>query len=95
MVIDIIRKRFTWNVMKVNFKTKEAYSLYFQFSATDPWWIPRYEPHFGEMDISLYGWLFFYFGRLTEGILYKTNDSDAKNYRQKRTKILFIHNKRP
>lgn len=78
MLLDVVRTRFTWNFMIANFKTKEAYSLYIQFSLTDPWWLPRYEPHLGEIDISLYGWLFFYFGRRTEGILYETTDENAK-----------------
>lgn len=78
MIINIVRKRFTWNIMKINFKTKEAYSIYFQFSLKDPWIFPKHEPHFGKTDISLYGWLFFYFGRQTEGILYETTDKNAK-----------------
>ena len=78
MLLDVKRKRFTWNFMIANFKTKEVYSFYIQFSLTDPWWLPRYEPHFGKTDIPLYGWLFFYFGRRTEGILYETTEEDAK-----------------
>lgn len=78
MLIDIVRKRFTWNFMNANFKTKEVYSIYIQFSITDPWWLPKYEPHFGKEDIPLYGWLFFYFGRRTEGVLYETDNNDAK-----------------
>lgn len=64
--------------MMCNFKTKEAYSIYIQFSLTDPWWLPRYKPHYSKINIPLCGWLFFYFGRQTEGILYETEESDAK-----------------
>lgn len=64
--------------MIADFKTKEVYSFYIQLSLKDPWWLPRYEPHFGKSDVPLYGWLFFYFGRYTEGILYKTTEKDAK-----------------
>ena len=78
MIRKIIRERFTFNIMKVNFKTKEVYSVYLQFSLKDPWLFPKYEPHFGTADIPLYGWLFFYFGRYTDGILYETSDEDAE-----------------
>lgn len=78
MFLHIDRKRFTWNFMMCNFRTKEAYSIYIQFSLTDPWWLPRYDPHYSKIDIPLYGWLFFYFGRRTEGILYETEEPDAK-----------------
>jgi hypothetical protein len=62
----------------VNFKTKEAYSIYFQFSLKDPWLLPKCDKHFGKGDYPLYGWLFFYFGRETEGIIYETSDVDTK-----------------
>lgn len=61
-----------------NFKPKEAYSIYFQFSLVDPRWFPKYDPHFGKADIPLYGWLFFYFGRQTQGIIYETDSATAK-----------------
>lgn len=78
MILHIDRRRFTWNIMHVNFKTKEAYSIYFQFSLKDPWWYPKYDKHFGKGDYPLYGWLFFYFGRTTEGIIYETKDTNTK-----------------
>lgn len=78
MIIEVQRDGFTWNFMNVNFRTKEAYSIYIQFSLQEPWLFPKYDPHFSNLDIPLYGWLFFYFGRQTEGILYKTEDEDAK-----------------
>jgi hypothetical protein len=62
----------------INFKTQEVYYLYFQLSLKNPWWLPKYEPNFSSANIPLYGWLFFYFGRVTKGIVCPTDDVDAK-----------------
>lgn len=43
-------------------KKGKVHQFYMQFSLQNPWWLPRYERHYGEMNIPLYGWLFFYFG---------------------------------
>ena len=63
------RKRFTFLVSMADFSSQECYEIYFQFSLTDPWWLPKYEPEFGKSKIPLYGWLFFYFGRRSIGVL--------------------------
>lgn len=63
------RKRFTFLVSIADFSSQECYEIYFQFSLTDPWWLPKYEPEFGKSKIPLYGWLFFYFGRRSIGVL--------------------------
>lgn len=69
-ILGVMRKHTTVMVTVVNFKTGEMFSLYFQFSLKHPWWIPRYDPHYGEnLDIPLWGWLCFYFGRETNGFL--------------------------
>ncbi len=77
MILEIKRSRGTIWFVLASFKTKEVYSLYFQFSLQDPWWIPSHK-HIGE--IPLWGWLFFYFGRLTEGVLEEIDagESDDK-----------------
>jgi len=43
-----------------------------------PWWLPKYDPNFTSKNIPLYGWLFFYFGRLTEGLIFPTDEVDCK-----------------
>lgn len=78
MILKINRSRFTWQIIKVNFKTKEAYTWYIQLSCKSPWLIPRVDRHFSNLDIPLYGWLFLYFGRVTEGVIYETQENDAK-----------------
>lgn len=84
-IMPVLRKNGTFKISYVNFKTMEARALYLQFTLKDPWWIPRYEKHFGKADIPLAGWLFFYFGVLTEGIVYpgdeKANIIDANGNR--------------
>lgn len=67
----IFKKRIgtTFILVIVNFSTQECYEIYLNFSLTDPWWFPRYDPEFGKYKIPLYGWLFFYFGRKTEGVV--------------------------
>lgn len=74
-VVNILRKRFTWKIMYINFRTKEARAIYIQFSLKDPWLIPHYEKHFGKADIPLAGWLFFYIGVVSEGIIYKGDEN--------------------
>ena len=84
--LPVIRKRGTFKISYVNFKTNEARALYIQFTLKDPWWLPHYEEHFGSADIPLAGWLFFYVGLLTEGIVYpgdekaKIIDKDGNRY---------------
>ena len=77
-ILTFKRKRGTFWFNIVNFKTKEAYSLYFQFSLEKPWLIPHYEENYSNLNIPLYGWLFFYFGRESIGFIYETENKDAK-----------------
>lgn len=63
------RKRFTFLISVADFSSQECYEIYFQFSLTDPWWFPKYEQEFGKSKMPLYGWLFFYFGRRSIGVL--------------------------
>lgn len=56
--------------------TQECYQWYFQFSLKDPWWLPRYEAEFGEDKSPLCGWLFFYFGRETKGVIVPASPDD-------------------
>lgn len=76
-ILPVLRKRGTFKISYINFKTYEARALYIQFSLKDPWLLPHYEKHYGKVDIPLAGWLFFYFGVLTEGLVYG-GDEDAK-----------------
>lgn len=78
MLLKINRVKSTWQFMKVNFKTKECYSVYIQLALKEPWLLPKHDNHFGNLDIPLWGWLFFYFGRITEGLLSETSNEDAK-----------------
>lgn len=77
-ILKIAKKNSTIMFHMVNFKTQEAYSMYFQVSFKNPWWLPKYEPNFGIINIPLYGWLFFSFGRLTEGIVCPTKEENMK-----------------
>lgn len=63
------RKRFTFLISIADFSSQECYEVYFQFSLKDPWWLPKHEQEFGKSKIPLYGWLFFYFGRRSIGVL--------------------------
>lgn len=75
--IQMIREKGTFKFDFVNFKTKEARSLWVQFTLKDPWFLPHYEKHFGKADIPLAGWLFLYFGISNEGLIYM-GDENAK-----------------
>lgn len=85
-ILPVLRKNGTFKISYVNFRTSEARALYLQFTFKDPWWLPRYEKHFGTADTPLAGWLFFYFGVLTEGIVYPGDekslifDGDGNGY---------------
>lgn len=86
-ILPVLLKKGTFKFSWVNFKTSEARALYVQFSLKDPWLIPHHEEHFGgeNVDIPLSGWLFFYFGALTEGVIYSGDENsiltDAKGDR--------------
>ena len=60
-----LRLRTSWIVLYRNSKGEE-YTVYWQLSLKNPWWIPRYNPEFGKGQQPLYGWLFFYFGKHRE-----------------------------
>lgn len=56
--------------MRANFKNRTVYTDIVQITWENPWLLPRYEDDFGGWQgLRLYGWLFFYFGRVYEGIL--------------------------
>ena len=64
-----------------NFKTKELYDMYFLITSVYPWLLPHYEAEFGKNKVSLYGWLLFYLGRQTVGVIGQDEnevDSDKK-----------------
>lgn len=42
---------------------KNGYDYVIQFSLKDPWWKPKKNIHFCHNYYTLYGWLFFYFGK--------------------------------
>lgn len=68
-ILFLKRIDFTFLVGIANFSTREVYNIYWQFSLVDPWWLPKCDPEFGKEKKPLYGWLFFYFGRDTEGVV--------------------------
>ena len=70
-LLRITRQGGTFLATIANFKTRELYDIYCQFSFKDPWLKPGYDPHFGNTKIPLWGWLFFYFGKATRGMLLK------------------------
>ena len=74
-ILDVIKKKPVYKIMWVNFKTLECRSMIIQLTFESPWLIPHYDPHFGEADIPLAGWLFFYIGVYTEGIIYPGDDN--------------------
>jgi len=84
-IIDFRRIRHTIGWTIVNFKTQECYDLYFQLSLKKPWLIPHYEREVGKTKMPLYGWLFFYFGRFTRGIVYPIKEEDISD----KKKLLF------
>lgn len=73
-IIKIIRRGFAFNFVIADFKTQLVEEVYFIFSKTDPWFIPRYEPKYGKLKFPLYGWLFFYFGKKILGVIYEQKD---------------------
>jgi len=78
MVIKHWRTKETFYWMKVNFKTATAYSDVIQITLKDPWWFPKYEDDFaGVKGLRLYGWLFFYFGRVYTGFIYPAEETDT------------------
>lgn len=79
----LFKKRINWTfaVKLANFKTQEVSDWYCQFSITDPWLLPKYEPEFGEEKYPLYGWLFFYFGRHSSGMVTKIEESEVQDHK--------------
>lgn len=45
--------------------TDERRSYYLQLSTEDPWWIPKRDT-MSDGKVTLWGWLFFYVGCLTD-----------------------------
>lgn len=87
--LPIVRRGGTFKISYVNFNTSEARALYIQFSLKEPWLIPHREEHYGDIDIPLSGWLFFYFSVLTEGLIYP-GDEKAKIVDKDGSKYYFI-----
>lgn len=54
--MKLVRKRGTFCL----FTSKKIYV--FQFSFKDPWLYPHKDNHYLDDFLTLYGWLFFYFG---------------------------------
>lgn len=52
----IIRNKLTFMFMT----RKKDYVL--QITTKDPWWFPKVDRNFLNGEVTLYGWLFFYFG---------------------------------
>lgn len=64
--------------MRANFKNRTAYTDIIQITLEKPWLIPKYEDDFGGWKgLRLYGWLFFYFGRVYEGMLIPMDPKDV------------------
>lgn len=66
---------FYWTI--VNFRNRLLYTNLIQITFKNPWFFPKYEDDFGGISgLRLYGWLFFYFGRVYSGILYPSREGD-------------------
>lgn len=68
--------RHTYGIVYVNFKTLEIKSLYFQTSMKNAWLIPHYEPSHGSNSLPLAGWLLWYAGCTTEGLICPVSEYD-------------------
>lgn len=76
LLLEFKQIKHTYGIVYVNFKTLEIKSLYFQASMKDPWFIPHYEREFGSNKIPLAGWLFWYAGCVTEGLICPVTEYD-------------------
>lgn len=68
-ILFVHRERFTFLIDIADFSSQECYGIYFQFSLKDPWWIPRHKENYLGKGFDLTGWLFFYFGRKSFGVI--------------------------
>lgn len=59
----------TFGVTMARPKKQEILTYYVQFSFKNPWWLPKKDSNFADLNVVLYGWLFFYFGYSVSGIL--------------------------
>ena len=76
LLLEFKQIKHTYGIVYVNFKTLEIKSLYFQTSMKDPWFIPHYERESGSSKIPLAGWLFWYVGCMTEGLICPITEYD-------------------
>ena len=72
LLIQFKQINHTYCIVYVNFKTLEIKSLYFQTSMKDPWLIPHYESD----RVPLAGWLFWYAGCKTDGLICPVSEYD-------------------
>lgn len=76
LLLEFKQIRHTYCIVYINFKTFEIKSLYFQASMKNPWLIPHYEPSYGSSSLPLAGWLFWYAGCTTEGLICPVTEYD-------------------
>ena len=78
MIIKKCKKDSTFYWTIANFKNRLLYTNLIQITLKEPWLFPKYEDNFGGIPgLRLYGWLFFYFGRVYSGILYPSEEGDT------------------
>lgn len=77
--------------MIVNFKTQEVYSIMLQFTFKDPWLFPKCDNHFGRSNLRLYGWIFFYFCRVTEGVVVKSDVDENIKIRDRKGNGYYLY----
>lgn len=75
LLLEFKQIRHTYCIVYINFKTFEIKSLYFQASMKNPWLIPHYEPSH-DSSLPLAGWLFWYAGCTTEGLICPISEYD-------------------
>lgn len=61
MKFKFTRKKLTFGLMSIS-KAKNVKRYYIQFSLKDPWFKPKVDRKYLNQ-LTLYGWLFFYFGK--------------------------------
>lgn len=76
LLLEFKQIRHTYCIVYINFKTFEIKSIYFQASLKNPWLIPHYEPSHGTSNLPLAGWLFWYAGCTTEGLICPITEYD-------------------
>lgn len=91
MLVKKSHSKETWYYMIANFKYNILYTNVIQITLKNPWWIPKYKNDFaGIKGLKMYGWLFFYFGRVYHGFLYPANEGNNGGLRDKNGRHWYV-----